>query len=145
ALLYHETFHAYAGNFAYPPAAAGGPGELPRWLNEGLAQIFETAVLEAGELRVGHADRDRLDRAQALLKEGGLLPLRDLLRAGKESFVALHADQKAAADRTYLAAWAVAFHLAFEKRVLGTAGFDAYVAAGNGGADPVAAFAGLVG
>lgn len=151
ALLYHETFHAYVGTFVYPPApaadvAAGrAVGELPRWLNEGLAQIFETAVLEAGELRVGHADRDRLDRAQGLLKAGGLLPLTDLLRAGRESFVALHTDQKAAADRTYLTAWVVAFHLTFERRLPGTAGFDAYLAAVNGGGDPVAAFEALVG
>src|SRR5262249_11218184 len=61
--LYHEAFHAYVGNFVYPPAGRGnpdGPGELPRWLNEGMAQVFETAVFEAGELRIGHADRTRL-------------------------------------------------------------------------------------
>src|SRR5579885_1563562 len=38
--LYHEAFHAYLANFVYPPPAAG----VPRWLNEGLAQIYETAI-----------------------------------------------------------------------------------------------------
>jgi len=33
---------------------------VPLWLDEGLAQIFETALVEAGELRVGHAERSRL-------------------------------------------------------------------------------------
>src|SRR6516225_9397706 len=42
--LYHEAFHAYLVNFVYPPE----DGEAPRWLNEGLAQIFETAIVEAG-------------------------------------------------------------------------------------------------
>ena len=58
--LYHEAFHAYVGNFVYPPAGKDHPdcpGELPRWLNEGMAQVFETAIFEAGELRIGHADR----------------------------------------------------------------------------------------
>jgi hypothetical protein len=140
ALLYHESFHAYASNFAFPAAT----GELPRWLNEGLAQIFETAILEAGELRVGHADADRLGRAQSLLKAGRLVPITELLKAGKESFVALHADQKAASDRTYVTAWVVAFHLTFEKRLLGTERFDAYVSAASRG-DPVPAFEALVG
>ena len=54
--LYHEAFHAYLGTFVYP--AKGG--SLPIWFNEGLAQIFETAIVEVGELRVGHADPNRL-------------------------------------------------------------------------------------
>jgi hypothetical protein len=139
ALLYHESFHAYAANFAYPPET----GELPRWLNEGLAQLFETAILEAGELRVGHADPDRLARAQGLRKAGRLVPMNELLKAGKEAFVALHSDQKAASDRTYLTSWVVAFHLTFELRVLGTERFDTYVTAAAG--DPVGAFEALVG
>jgi hypothetical protein len=139
ALLYHESFHAYVANFAYPAAT----GELPRWLNEGLAQIFETAILEAGELRVGHADPDRLARAQSLRKASGLVPLTELLKSGKESFVALHSDQKAAADRTYLTSWLVAFHLTFAMRVLGTERFDTYISAA--GRDPVGAFEALVG
>ncbi len=55
--LFHEAFHAYLMNFVYPSR----DGELPRWLNEGLAQIFETAIFEVGELRIGHADKERLD------------------------------------------------------------------------------------
>ena len=142
AVLYHEAFHAYAGNFVYPPAAP--TGELPRWLNEGLAQLFETAILEAGELRVGHADPDRLMRAQALAKNGGLLAPGELLALGQDAFLVAHAGQRTNTDRAYLTAWAVAFHLTFEKRLPGTPAFDAFVAAGKG-PDAASAFAKLVG
>jgi predicted DNA-binding ribbon-helix-helix protein len=151
ALLYHEAFHAYAANVAYPPRSAAdvragkGVGELPRWLNEGLAQVFETAVLDGGELRVGHADRDRLMRAKDLRKKDGLLPVADLVRTGGEAFVTIHANQKAAADRTYITSWALAFYLAFDRSLLGTAEFDAYLTALNTGGDPGKALEALLG
>lgn len=157
AVLFHEAFHSYVMGAVYPPMPAAdvkagkGTGELPRWLNEGLAQLFEDPVIEAGELRVGHADPDRLKRVQDALTgkaggpdAGGLIPLADLIRAGRESFVAAHAGQKQASDRTYLTAWAVAHYLTFEVRAVGTKEFDDYLTAVNTGTDPAQAFATLV-
>ncbi|MBM3980284.1 MAG: hypothetical protein FJ304_08360 [Planctomycetes bacterium] len=153
ALLHHEAFHAYVATFVYPPLkpdavrAGDGTGELPRWLNEGLAQIFETAIVESGEVRADYPDKARLGRAKDWLKgKGGpLVPLGDLLATGRDSFLATHADQKAASDRAYLSSWALAHYLTFDRRVIGTAAFRKYLIAVNGGGDPKAAFAGLVG
>jgi hypothetical protein len=141
AVLSHEAFHAYLASVVYPPPAAGPP----RWLNEGLAQIFETAVVEAGELRVGHADRDRLARAKELVRKKELVPLARLLRATPQDFLAAHAADRSATDVHYLTAWAIAYHLTFERRLLGTTFLERYFQALARDADPEVAFAELVG
>ncbi|HEY1192311.1 MAG TPA: hypothetical protein VGE74_32100 [Gemmata sp.] len=154
ALLYHEAFHAYVSTFVYPPLkpaqvkAGEGTGELPRWLNEGLAQVFETAVVEAGELRADHPDKERLVRAKEWLrgKPGGpLVPLGDILVTGRDAFLASHSDQRTVSDRAYLSCWALAHYLTFNRRLVGTKEFNKYLVAVNSGGDPKQAFAALVG
>ncbi|MBX9585560.1 MAG: hypothetical protein K2X87_35075 [Gemmataceae bacterium] len=151
AVLTHEAFHAYAAAFAYPPLsveevkAGKGTGGLPRWLDEGLAQVFETALVEAGEVRADHADPARLGRVKALMKDGGTVPVADLLAAGRDAFLARHAAEAAAADRAYLGCWGLAHYLTFGRRVVGTSAFNDYLRAVNRGADRRAAFEGLVG
>jgi hypothetical protein len=139
--LFHEAFHAYLLNFVYPPR----DGELPRWLNEGLAQIFETAIFEVGELRVGHADEERLRAVRAALARDGLLPLTDLLRSGSRQFQVAHDGDAQASDRYYLASWALSFYLTFERKLLGTPALDGYVRDLKRGRDPLDAFARLTG
>lgn len=154
AILYHEAFHAYVGTFVYPPLkpddvkAGKGTGELPRWLNEGMAQVFQTAVVDAGELRADAPNPERLARIKDWLKGkngGRLVPLGDLLTTGKDAFLTSHADQKSAADRAYLTSWALAYYLTFSRHLIGTAEFNKYLVAINSGGDPRQAFAVLVG
>jgi hypothetical protein len=139
--LYHEAFHAYLSNFVYPPAES----TVPHWLNEGLAQIFETAIVEVGELRVGHADPERLEAVRGALAKGALLPLADLLRAGSKQFQVAHGANQQASDRYYLASWALAFYLTFDQKALGSRGLDDYVHALHRHADPLDAFRDLAG
>jgi Protein of unknown function (DUF1570) len=139
--LYHESFHAYLAQFVYPV----GQADVPRWLNEGLAQVFETALVEAGEIRVGHADADRLQRVKAALRRQNLLSVTQLLRSGPQDFLIGHAGDQPVSERAYLSAWALAFYLTFERHVLGTPSLDRYVLALQRGADPVEAFRELAG
>ena len=139
-VLYHEAFHAYLANYVYPPAE----GEVPRWLNEGLAQIFEKAVFEAGEARVGHADPDRLKAVKSAVRKQELIRLPELLTSSGRDFLVAHATDREVSDRHYLASWALAFYLTFERRKLGTPEFDRYTRACKGGANPLEAFQSLV-
>jgi len=145
AILYHEAFHSYASNFVYPcPPNNANTGDLPRWLNEGLAQIFESSIVEAGELRVGHADRKRLIRCRELLHKNELLTISELLKVGKREFIVGH-DGRAEAERAYLTSWGLAFYLTFERRLLGTPAMDVYVQNLRRGMNPEKALSDLVG
>jgi hypothetical protein len=141
ATLYHESFHAYLANFVYPPKVI----DMPRWLNEGLAQIFETAVVEGQELRVGHADEARLARAKDASAKGELVPLADLLRSDRNRFALNHIVDRQVSDRHYLTSWALAFYLTFERRMLGSAALDAFVKHCAEGIEPGKAFEELIG
>jgi hypothetical protein len=141
-ILYHEAFHAYVANCVYPP----DQGELPRWLNEGLAQIFENAIIEAGELRIRHADPLRLRDVKTALQLGEIVPVADLLRVGWEGFQVIHAQERRVSNEFYLSSWALAFYLTFELHKIGTPEFDRYIRSLKArDTDPVAAFVKLVG
>ncbi|MBI1916545.1 MAG: hypothetical protein HYS12_17690, partial [Planctomycetes bacterium] len=103
--LFHESFHAYLSGSVF----ADRKLVVPPWLDEGLAQIFATALFEGGELRVGHADPERLARVRTALRKNDLLPLATLLEASPRRFQVAHAQDRQASDRHYLASWALAF------------------------------------
>ncbi|HEV8060911.1 MAG TPA: DUF1570 domain-containing protein [Gemmataceae bacterium] len=137
--LYHEACHAYVATFVYAKT-----DKMPSWLQEGLAQIFESAILDGMEFRVGHLDAARVERLRTAGRRGDLPGLLGLLRAGPRQFMANHTQEKSATDSYYLSAWALAHYLVFDRELLGSAELDRYVTALEGGADPLAAFEQLV-
>ena len=114
ARLTHEAWHAYANR----GLVASGRRPLPLWLDEGLAQVFETTPLEAGELRLDAPDPVRLKALEELLTGRDAPPLVDLLRAGQSQFLIGHAGGRKASQQSYLMAWGLAFHLAVLEPVL---------------------------
>jgi hypothetical protein len=140
--LYHEAFHAYLADCVYPPAEA----DVPRWLNEGLAQIFESALVDAGELYFNRPDAARLAAVKKALEAGELPSVNSLLHSDAKNFLVSHADLGELSDRYYLGAWALAYYLTFDRRKLGSGELETYVTSfKRPGADLVAAFTQLVG
>src|SRR5262249_38585834 len=130
-------------NFVYPAREA----LVPHWLNEGLAQIFETAILEADSLRVGHVDKVRQLRLRALVKDADLVGVDRLLKAGPKEFLVGHASRQELANRYYLTSWALAFYLMTDRKLLNDRKkLDEYVTTlKKNGTSSVAAFEKLVG
>jgi hypothetical protein len=139
--LYHEAFHAYLSCAVVDPRE----GEIPLWLNEGLAQIFEAAVFEIGELRIGHADKTRLDSVKLALNQNTLPSIKDLLTSQPALFLVYHPSEKETSQRMYFASWALAFNLAFKQKVLGKQVLDDYAKALKNGGNPIACFEKLTG
>lgn len=136
ALLAHEAFHAYVDTAADLPANT----QLPRWLNEGLAQIFESAIVEGGELRLGHADPERLKRVKELTRQRKLIPLADVLLSRPEQFQNDHANRTGTAEQRYLTVWALTMYLTFDRQLVGGRDFNAYLTSLSQGKDPVDSF-----
>ncbi len=117
ALLYHEAFHAYVQNYVYPHPQQ----QLPRWLNEGLAQIFETAQLDGDTLRIDAPDSQRLRPLQQDLRGPHPLTIAEVLQAPDDRFL----DHMA--QRHYLYAWGLAYYVTYEGNLLDAQRLDQYV------------------
>jgi hypothetical protein len=122
ARLYHEAFHAYVENYVYSDPRH----PLPRWLNEGLAQIFETAQLDGDTLRIDVPDVARLRPLQRDLAAPQPPRLVEMLDAPDDRFLDSHRGD--IAGQLYLVAWGVAYYLTYEQNLLGGQRLDEYVA-----------------
>lgn len=139
--LNHEACHAYLANNVFP-AAKGG---LPRWLDEGLAQVFEGALVEAGELRADYPDPQRLARFRKAMQAGEIPPLADMLRADGQTFLVQHPEARRQSDRAYLMAWALAYWLLFDRQALSGSTLEKALEARAQGAPTIAFFEALAG
>lgn len=139
-VLTHEAAHAFLDVSVYPSATHA----LPRWLNEGLAQLFENVVVEEGQVYWGRLDADRLQAAQQLLRRGELPALASILQDNPQVFKVGHLTQTLRADRQYLAAWALTYWLVVQ-RATALPALARYAAVAGKEADKVGPFATLVG
>jgi hypothetical protein len=147
--LDHEAFHAYLENYVYPHDRF----DVPRWLNEGLAQVFADGLLEVGELRIDAPRSESLSQLQDDLRGKTPLSLEELLSADPRLFLVTHRSNAAAdggrgidaSRRHYLYSWGVAYYLMTQQHILGTKALDKYVSPEAKGLPPVARFQQLVG
>jgi hypothetical protein len=136
--LAHEAFHAYLEVYVYPRQVY----DVPRWLNEGLAQTFEAGLLEADTLRIDAPNLVALGQLQSDLRGAAPLELAELLWAGSQTFLSAHAGN---ASRSYYYSWGLAYYLAFEQGVFGRPQFNAYLSPTAATMDAVERFEKLVG
>jgi hypothetical protein len=129
--LSHEAFHAYLENYLFPHDQY----DVPRWLNEGLAQIFEYAQLEAGALRVDAPPAELLARLKTHLQAEDSLSLAQLLQDDDRQFAWQHQRQEL--DRRYVFAWGLAYYLTFEHDLLRGSRLRDYVTQAKDGDAPV--------
>jgi hypothetical protein len=122
ARLYHEAFHAYLENYVY--ASSDRRHAVPRWLEEGLAQLYESAQLDVDTLRIDAPDRERLGALAADLRSGSPLSLAEVVSADAQVFLAAHLDGRSTAARHYLYAWGLAYYLVFGPGALDSAGIE---------------------
>jgi Protein of unknown function (DUF1570) len=138
--LFHEAFHAYLESYVYPQV----DHDVPRWLNEGLAQVFEGGQLESGSLRLDAPDAARLKLLQQDLRSPQVLSLSELLTADEGRFLVLHPGGAQASQRHYLYSWGLAYYLAFRQPLLETPALDRYVDPAAAGRSPIERFQTLV-
>ncbi len=139
--LYHEAFHAYLENIVFPASEY----DVPRWLNEGLAQVFEEGILEVGTLRLDIPSKTRLEALQQDLRQQDRLPLAELLNSEPRRFLVAHEDQALASERLYLYSWGLAHYLVIREPVLQGKVLAAYVGKAQAGQTPQQRFEQMVG
>jgi len=151
-ILNHEAIHAYLGNWVYDRQNR----PLPRWLNEGMAQVFETGLIEAGEIRADWPDPARLSGVRQLIRDGRFPPLRKILADSPDHFLVRNdstsnnpetdpygQSEREASREAYLASWILAYHLTFGLKKIPGPEFDQYIeslAKAKGKAENFAAF-----
>jgi len=110
--LYHEAFHAYLADYVVSDRTA----PVDRWLNEGLAQIFEVGQLDGDSLRIDAPHATSLAQLQRDLASTNSLSLAELLVSTDQDFLAAHS--RIATARRYAYAWGLAYYLTIENQLL---------------------------
>lgn len=103
ATLQHEGFHQFVYvSFASP---------IPPWLNEGLAEYFEDALVRRGQFTTGLIPAHRVDYLRQAQAQGKLTPLVELVGMSQATWNAAVRDDPGRGGTNYLQAWSVVHFL----------------------------------
>lgn len=103
SVLQHEGFHQFAYNYI--------GGDLPIWANEGLAQYFEDGIIVKNAMKLGIANKQRIDRVRHALETGKAIDFDRLLAISGEEWSATLARDPAKAVLLYAQSWSVVYFL----------------------------------
>jgi hypothetical protein len=102
--LQHEAFH----QFAY--SAIGR--NLPVWLNEGLAQVFEEGIYDGHSFRIGQVPPRRVRQLQYDVDHNQIVDFRDLMSMSETEWHKNMADKERGTTQ-YNQSWAMVQYLIF--------------------------------
>ncbi|MDB5328796.1 MAG: hypothetical protein JWM57_4365 [Phycisphaerales bacterium] len=102
--LQHEAFH----QFAWQAISQN----LPIWLDEGLAQVFEEGVWTGDKIMLGQVPPQRLKLLQQDMASGKLLPFKTLMGMSRTAFQSRMRDDGLGRSQ-YNQAWAMTHFLVF--------------------------------
>jgi hypothetical protein len=103
--LQHEAFHQFA-------VKAIGP-QLPIYLNEGLAQIFEEAIYTGDRFLMGQIPPRRLRQLQDDIENNNLLPLKTLTSLTPDRWAENLTRDQALGSTQYNQSWAIVHFMAY--------------------------------
>jgi tetratricopeptide (TPR) repeat protein len=123
AVVYHEYTHLLMGKSAE---------WVPLWMNEGLAEFYQTTEIQQKDVLLGQPNRENL----ALLRQSRLLPLTTLFTVDAKSPY-YHEEYKG--NIFYAESWALMHYIEIKDRQDGAARLRNYGDLVSKGGDPVAA------
>jgi hypothetical protein len=101
--LQHEAFHQFVHEAL--------PDEMPVWLNEGMAQIYEEGLWTGHEFWTGQVPPRRIRQLQLDLKNGRILSFRALAEMSPEQWAQVFTGDRAKGATQYNQAWAIVYFL----------------------------------
>lgn len=137
ATLQHEGFHQFAYDYL--------GRDVPIWLNEGLAQYFETGVIVGSELRTGMTDSFALEAVQNALRQGKAVPFDELLADTPATWHTRLSKDPDRARLAYAQSWSMAYFLVHANEGRYRPPLDDYLHRLSKGAPPTATFAEVFG
>ncbi len=117
--IQHEGFHQFAWSYLGP--------NLPTWMNEGLAQYFEDAVLLDHGMELGLGDPDRIALVRDALQYQWAVDMDELLSLNNQQWTAALRADGSRAELHYAQAWSMVYYMIHgdDGRYLGS--FEVYL------------------
>jgi hypothetical protein len=103
--LGHEAFH----QFAYKATGAN----MPIWLNEGMAQLFEEAIWTGDAFLMNQVSPRRVRQLQSDVRTNKVIGLKTIMGLSPEKWAATLAADPEAGSSQYNQAWAMVHYMAY--------------------------------
>ncbi|QQE11037.1 DUF1570 domain-containing protein [Planctomycetota bacterium] len=132
AVLQHEGFHQFVWNYIGK--------DLPVWMNEGLAQYFEDAVITGKKMNTGLTDVNRAKLVKRMIRERDYLSFPDIMNLDHDQWSNILGDDAERASKLYAQAWSMVYFLIHSNDGKYAAGVNSYLTKLNNGEDPGWAF-----